>query len=202
MRPGRAPRACSELFLAMMAFSCQPTRTKAYNDDLRWRIVWQSEAIGLTQIKIAQNLCIDQSRILNLFHSTAAVSKMVYPREKAFRKLTYPAQLLVLQLVMSKPGIYLMEILLLRLILEVSICRFLYSSGFSHQKMLQVAIQRNDYFRAQYLMVVSLYTPEMLFFLDEMGADHRNCFRRYITGPKNIFLYKGIVRKCGLLASK
>ena len=82
-----------------MTFSCQPHLTKAYNEDLRWRIAWQSEAMGLPQAKIAANLIVDKStvsRILSIFHHTGEVSKKVYPKEQAFRKLTEPAQFLIL----------------------------------------------------------------------------------------------------------
>ena len=95
-----------------MAFSCQSGRTKAYNEDLRWRIVWQGEALGYTQEKIAENLNVDRStvsRILTLFHCSGEVSKKVYPKERASRKLTDPAQMLILRLVVSKPGIYQSE---------------------------------------------------------------------------------------------
>ena len=112
-------------------------------------------------------------------HSTAAVSKKVYPKEKAFMKLTYPAQLLVLQLVMSKPGIYLREILLLGLMLEVDMS--LYYACFCIVvtkkccrlpfKEMTISVHSISW------MSHLIYTPEMLVFLDEMGADHRNCFR-------------------------
>ncbi len=61
------------------------------------------------------------SRTLQLFESTGSVSKKVYPKDKAFRKLTTPAQLLILNLVIEKPGIYLREIQdeLLQMLLEV-----------------------------------------------------------------------------------
>ena len=171
-----------------MAFSCEPSRTKAYNEDLRWKVVWQSEGLGLTQAKIAENLSVDRStvsRILSLFHHTGNVSKKVYSKENVFRKLTEPAQILILKLVVSKPGIYLKEIqteLLLVLMLEVdtsTICRFLHSNGFSHQKMTKVAIQRDCFFRQRYCMDIAVYHPEMLVFLDETGADRRNYLRKF-----------------------
>ena len=177
-----------------MSFSCEHYRTKAYDDDVRWRIVWQREALGLCQREVARNLCVDRStvsRIVCLFHATGTVSKKKYPSENAFRKLTDPAQLLILHLVVNKPGIYLHEIqreLLLMLMVEVNIstiCRFLQANGFSHQKLIQVALQRDDYFRQRYMFDASLYQPEMLLFLDETGADQRSClrkFERYFNG--------------------
>ena len=46
-----------------MAHSCQPGRTKAYNEDLRWRMVWQREVLGLKLKKVTNNLCVDLSTV-------------------------------------------------------------------------------------------------------------------------------------------
>ena len=76
-------------------------------------MVWQKETLGYTCAELAQNLCVDKStvsRTLTLFHTTGSVSKRPHPKERAFRKLTTPAQLLILHLCLSRPGIYLREI--------------------------------------------------------------------------------------------
>ena len=49
-------------------------------------------------------------RTIQLFYTRGSVSKRPHPKEKPFHKLTMPAKLLVLHLVMDKPGIYLHEI--------------------------------------------------------------------------------------------
>ena len=75
-------------------------RTAAYNDHLRWRIVWKHGAEGKSQVRIAEELCVDKStvsRMLKLFSQTGKVKKRAYPKEKSYRKLTKPAQLLILQ---------------------------------------------------------------------------------------------------------
>ena len=131
--------------------SCEPHRTSAYSEDLRWRMVWQVEALGYSHERVAQNVGVDKStvsRTLELFLSTGSVSKRPYPKDKAFRKLTTPAQLLILHLVLEKPGIYLYEIQrdlvdVLQLQINTStICRFLHQSGFTRQKLRLIAIQR------------------------------------------------------------
>ena len=125
------------------------------------------------------------SRILQLFHNTGTITKKAYPKDKAYRKLTTPAELLILNLVVQKPGIYLREIqeeLLKMLLLHVDTatnCRFLHASGFSHQKLCLVAKQRDEFIRQQFALDISLYKPEMLVFLDETGTDHRNCLRKH-----------------------
>ena len=87
-----------------MTMSCQPARTSAYSEDLRWRRVWQSELLGYSQQAIAQNLGVDQStvsRTIQLFQITGCVGKKPYPKEKTFRKLTAPCQLLIITMFFS-----------------------------------------------------------------------------------------------------
>ena len=93
--------------------SCEPHRSSAYSEDMRWRIVWQSQALGLSLATVAQNLNIDIStvkRIVSLFATTGDVCKKLYPSERAFRKINEPVQHFILYLVLDRPGIYLREI--------------------------------------------------------------------------------------------
>ena len=56
------------------AMSINPTRTSAYSEDLRWRMVWQKEGLGLSNNDIASNLGVDPStvsRVVSLFKATA-----------------------------------------------------------------------------------------------------------------------------------
>ena len=43
--------------------SCKPGRTRAYNEDLYWRIVWQREALGKKCRNVALNLGVDTATI-------------------------------------------------------------------------------------------------------------------------------------------
>ena len=45
------------------ATSCEPLRSTAYSDDLRWKVVWQREALTLSCEEVARNLCIDRSTV-------------------------------------------------------------------------------------------------------------------------------------------
>ena len=168
--------------------SCEPSRTSAYSEDLRWRMIWQSEVLEYSQQEIAHNLCIDQStvsRTLQLFFTTGSVTKRPYPKERAFRKLTTPCQLLICHLVVQRPGIYLHEIqseLLNVLLVDVStaaICRFLHDNGFTRQKLKHVALQQDAFLRELYIIDVSLFSMDMFVFVDETGADRRNILRKY-----------------------
>ena len=143
--------------------SCEPGRTSAYSEDLRWRMVWQRDGLGYTYSTIAGNLGVDKStvaRTLELFHSSGFVSKRPYPKGRAFQKITTPVQLLILHLAVQRPGIYLYEIqkeledfLLLDIGLS-SICRFLHKSGFTRQRLRTVALQRDTFLREQYIFSV------------------------------------------------
>jgi len=166
---------------------CEHMRTSAYGEDLRWRIIWQKEGLGLNNDGIAHNLNVDKStvhRTLQLFLSTGTVSKSPYPKHKTARKLTDPAKLFILHLVLEKPGITLYEIqgeLLDTLLLEIdvsNICRCLHNNGFTRQRLQISVLQRNEFLRQCYMEEVSVYSPEMLIFLDETGADRRNTMRR------------------------
>ena len=84
--------------------SCEPHRSSAYSDDIRWRIVWQRHALGHTHQAIATNLNVDVStvrQILDIFSATGTVSKKAYPAERAFRKISEPVQLFILHLLLE-----------------------------------------------------------------------------------------------------
>lgn len=167
--------------------SCEPSRSSAYSEDIRWRVVWQSLALQLPIKQVAMNLCIDQStarRICDKFETSGEVQKRVYPADKAFRKLNEPAQFFILHLVLDRPGIYLKEIqqeLILHLGLDITlsaICKFLHKAGLTRQRLKTYALQRDEHLRAQFSADVSLYNTEMLVFLDETGTDRRDTFRK------------------------
>ena len=168
--------------------SCEPGRSSAYSEDLRWRIVWQKYALGQNSSDIAKNLNIHKStvnRILQRFLNTGCVSKKTYPEEAVFRKITPVCAMFILNLVISNPSFYLHEIQASVeefLLIDVSIStigHFLSSSGFSRQKLRHVALQRDAFERAQYVSDVSVYSSDMFVFIDETGADRRNVLRKH-----------------------
>ena len=171
-----------------MATSCQPSRSSAYSEDIRWRVVWQSEALGYSPIEVAENLNIDVStvrRVVSKFSTTGTVSKQPYPTERAFRVITEPVKLFIITLLLEKPGILLREItseLEATLGLEVSesaVCKVLKKEGFTRQKLVNYAMQRDDGIREQFKADVSLYTRESLLFIDETGNDSKDTVRSH-----------------------
>ena len=151
--------------------------------------MWQREALGLSCRVIAENLNIDRStvhRIISLFRVTGDVSKRSYPLNSNMAcKLSKPAQLLILNLIVKTPQIYLREIRkevsdFMGIDVDVStICKFLSKNCITRQKMRISALQRDEFIRQRFINDVSVYNPDMLVFLDETGADHRNIIRKY-----------------------
>ena len=79
---------------------------------MRWRIVYQKEALELTY-DISMNLNVDLStvkRTVKLFRETGSVNKRPYPTESATKKLMPVLQSFILNMVRQKPGIYLLKI--------------------------------------------------------------------------------------------
>ena len=142
--------------MATTRSSCETSRSSTYSEDLRWRIVWQREAMNLSVREVAGNLCVDPStvsRITTLFRTTGNVAKKPYPSERASRKLTEPAQFFVVYLILDRPGIYLRELQLelqSQLGLNISqgaLCKFLHKTGFTRQRLSTYALQRDECLR-------------------------------------------------------
>ncbi len=173
-----------------MATSCEHARTRAYDPDLRWRMVYQRLVLELPFKTISQNLSVDIStvrRTLNLFITTGSVDKRPYPEQQSRqrKKLTDDDHFLLLELVLERPGIYLNELrheLLATTGTEAStatICRFLHACGFTRTKIRSVALQRSEEQRARYVSEVALYSPNMFVFVDETGSDRRDAMRKF-----------------------
>jgi transposase len=77
--------------------SCEPRRRSAYSPDLRWRMVWQTEVLGIRYKDVASHLNVDITtvwRTVKLFRQTGDVQKKAYPRERAYRKLSASLELI------------------------------------------------------------------------------------------------------------
>lgn len=113
-----------------------------------------------------------------------------------------PVELLIIQLIIERPGIRLNEIqkelldVLLVDVAESTICRFLHKSGFTCQRLKIVAAQRSLFSRQLYISDMSLYSPEMLIFVDETGADRRDTIRKhgYSMRGKPLVSHKLLIR--------
>ena len=187
-------------------YSCESGRRRAYQLDLRWRMVWQRSVQGHTLQRVAANLCVDPStvhRINKLFELSGTVSKKKYScNNHPSKKLSKPVQLTVLHLVLGRPGIYLWEIqqeLMWLFGVDVSVaslCTFLNKSNFRRKKMQLVASQQDQYLRSTFVSDVSIYDSKFLVFIDETGCDRRDALRKYGYGlrGKPVKCHKLLVR--------
>ena len=164
----------------------EPGRTKAYADDLRWRMVWQRLVNNYTIKKVATNLYVAEAtvwRIVDRFQRTGDVSaSLATPREHC---LSDHDEFLLIELVSENPAIHLHEIQIQLLqttgtnASAATLCRTLRRLGFTRKKLKFVALQRSDILRAEYQSEVSLFDHSMLIFVDESGCDARNASRKY-----------------------
>ena len=174
------------------ALSINPKKTSAYSEDLRWRMVWQKEGLGLCNQDVASNLGVDPStvsRVVSLFKATGSVQKRPYPKDaRPSKKLTKTVELMILHAVLQRPGIYLRELQTEVFVLTgvdvsaTTLCTFLHGSKFTRQKMQLVAKQRDKELRDIFTIDVSLYKSHQLVFVDETGTDCRDTVRKYGYG--------------------
>ena len=151
-----------------MTTSIEPTRVRAYQDDLRWRMVYLRLALGYSCKKTATCLGVDTAtawRIVQLFQCTGTVVKKRYNRDNLPKKVNNTIKLVVLHIVLEHPGIYLREIqskveyLTGSNISLSTICHLLQEQHFSRKKMRLVARQRDELSRAVYAAEMALYSP-------------------------------------------
>ena len=171
---------------ACMVIMGEPGRTKAYHEDLRWRIIWQKITTNKTIREISADLCVASStvwRILDRFDRTGCVTpNAATARERALHEHD---ELLLVHMVCENPSVHLHEIqqkVYKTTGTEVSIatiCRSLKRNGFSRKKVQSIALQRSDVLRAEYQADVSMYDHRMLVFLDETGCKHRDTMRKF-----------------------
>ena len=170
--------------------SCEPNRTKAYSEDLRWRMVYHVKMKGKSCREAGENLAVDPStviRTVTLFNTSGNVDKRKYPPNPGTAVLTEIDKIIILEIVLDKPEIFWGEIEQI-LVAETGTCvdtstiwRFLQASNITRQKMVMVAKQRSDILRAEYLLDMKAFRghSEMLVLVDETGADRRNCLRKF-----------------------
>ena len=156
-------------------------------------MIYQYYSLRKTHQQVAENLNVGKatvSRTIALFDETGTVSKRKYPvsHSEKHRKLTNVDKLLIIDFTVDNPGVFLHEIqqcLLEEHGTEVSIstiCKFLHNeAGFTRQRMILTAKQRDESLRVEYLMDINVYVghPEFFVFIDETGSDSRDRERKF-----------------------
>lgn len=123
--------------------SAEPGRTAPYASDLRWRVVWQHIALGLSFTKIATNLSISVGTAHNIFQRFQA-SGGVDPKhvctQDNLRKLDNHHRLYIIGLILDSPDLTLTEVVLKCKRLQdftvhvSTICRILAQHGLTRKK--------------------------------------------------------------------
>ena len=169
------------------AQNLNPEMPLPYSRDLRWRVIWVHLMYHTSASEIGELLGLSQrtvQRYLALYHQTGDIQAR--PRKNGpSRLLGDHEQLLIFQLIIREPGIYLHEIqerLHERLGARVSLStlsRTLKFMGCTRQVIRHIAIQRDDELRAKFMANISMYDPSMFVWVDESGCDRRNSIRKY-----------------------
>ena len=169
----------SDLWVSYASHTCGfSSMPRKYSDDFRWRIVFQHCLQGKSIRVVARNNYVCKStveRLVNRFKRTGDVTS-VQEKHGPCHKLSDQEELIVLQLFLDKPGIYLREVQ--RELFDITstwiscatLCRAAKRFGLSRQKMRNIAIMRSDILRAQYLADMSIFDPNMLVFINETGC--------------------------------
>ena len=90
--------------------SCEPRRTSAYSNDLRWRIVYMVEMQHKSYREAAENLAVDPStvcRTVSLFSESGNDDKRKYPPNKGTAVLTDIDKMIIMETVIEKPEVYM-----------------------------------------------------------------------------------------------
>ena len=110
----RARETVADKMAARCSTTAESHRCRAYDEDLRWRMVYQREALQYTYQEIASNLNVDVStawRTVQLFRNTGSVTKKKYNKDTLpHRKINESVLFVILQIVLERPGVYLREI--------------------------------------------------------------------------------------------
>lgn len=115
--------------------------------------------------------CVDPStihRVATRFKDSGSVTKKAYPKNCRETKLTRSAELIILNMVLQMPGVYLREMQLPAFLSDMrhmygidvhesTLCKFLKKSGFTRQKMKVVAARQDRHLREMFAIDARLY---------------------------------------------
>ena len=167
---------------------------KPYSNDLRWRIVWKHLFLRMNAGDVARVMCVSERsvyRYAQRFLLTGDV-RLFHKSNGPSLKLCEYEQLFLVQLILTKPGIYLSELqeeLYSRTMQWVdasTICRCLHRIGLSHQKIKYYCMSRSENKRAEFWAEISHFDPSMIVWVDETGCELRNALRKYGYGIRGM----------------
>lgn len=168
--------------------------TRAYSDDLRWRIVWLHHFLDISADEVARIMQVSERsvyRFTKRFISTGEVRKTIQ-RNGPLPILSELEESHLIHLVLTRPGIYLRE--LQQELMQYSgctvhastICRVMKRVGITRQRIKHVSLQRSEIRRAVFAAEMEMFDLPMLLWIDETGCDLRNALRKYGYGIRGL----------------
>ena len=97
----------------MCSNSLESSRSKAYSQDLRWRMIHKRCSLGLTYSQISDDLNVDLStvwRTVKLFEETGTVESIQGFHQNTTKKLSTQDEIMIIEAVLEKPSVYLHEL--------------------------------------------------------------------------------------------
>lgn len=97
-------------------------------------------------------------------------------------------ELLLIQLILAHPWIYLRELQQLLYhstscwVDASTICRTVHRLGMTRQHIMHVSLLRSEVKQAEFWAEISAFEPSMMLWVDETGCDRRNSLRKYGYG--------------------
>ena len=137
---------------------------------------------------------MSQSTVEHIVHLYRTTRKVISVQETHGppRKLSEFKEVTLLKSFLKHPVIYLIEVQnelfsLTGTHVDCStICRTAKRMGLTRQKLKKISIKQSDAKRAEYMVGIEAFDPEMLVFIDETGCDKRNLVRQYGYGVRGL----------------
>ena len=139
-----------------------------YSNDLRWRIIWHHICLKKPAEDVAKALFVSERTVLRYaerFNATGQVEKAIR-QNGCCSKLSNSDKHLLIDLILSNPGIFLRELQeeLLKAGCRVDMsakCRAVNKMGLSRQKITHIALQRSELERIQFIAEMAAFNPTM-----------------------------------------
>ena len=163
-----------------------------YSLDLRWRVVWLHLFLLMPAKEVARLLFISERTVYRYSERFRITGDVRLFRQRSRygppRELSEFDELQLIQLILSRPGIYLRELQRElfystgNLVDMATICRVVKRMRMSRQKIKHIALQQSEILRIQFAAEMAAIDSSIVLWIDETGCDRRNALRKYGYG--------------------